>query len=101
MSNRNVHAWKTTNSDRETREVRAEKFGGRWRFQAKARGDEAWTYYDTPTDEDLAELRDVLWRKYQRKRLSFDDVAAIDKMIEQRGGLKPVETPEEQGLEEE
>lgn len=86
---RNVHIWKTTNEEGEKREVRAEKFGGKWRLQAKAKSEENWTYYDTPLLEDLLELRDVLWRKYQRKHLSWDDIAAVDKLIRDRGGVVP------------
>lgn len=83
---RNVHIWKTTTEDGEKREVRAEKFGGKWRVQAKVRGEEEWTYYDTPLVEDLIELRDVLWRKYQRKHLAWEDVAAVEKLIRDAGG---------------
>lgn len=86
---RNVHVWKTKTADGEKREVRASKFGKRWNLQAKIKGDEAWTYYDDPPLDDLLELRDVLWRKYQRKHLSWDDIAAIDRMIEDRGGAAP------------
>jgi hypothetical protein len=81
---RNIHIWKTTNEEGTKREVRAEKFGGQWRIQAQLKGETTWTYYDTPLLEDLVELRDVLWRKYQRKRIAFDDVAAIDELIRQR-----------------
>ena len=86
---RNVHVWKTKTEDGEKKEVRAERFGGNWRFQAKLKSEDNWTYYDVPTLEDLEQLRDVLWRKYQRKRLPWDDVASIDKMITDRGGVVP------------
>ena len=66
--------------------MRAEKFGGRWRIQAKLKHDETWTYYDVPLMEDLTELRRVLWNKYQRKHLAYEDVAAVDQMIRDRGG---------------
>lgn len=83
---RNTHVWKTTTAEGEKREVRAEKFGKRWRLQAKLKHDPSWTYYDEPLMEDLVALRDVLFRKYQRKHLSHDDLAAIEKMITDRGG---------------
>lgn len=86
---RNVHAWKTKTDTGEKREVRAEKFGGRWRLQGKLQSEENWTYYDVPDLEDLAELHDVLWRKYQRKRLPFEDVASVEKMIRDLGGEVP------------
>jgi hypothetical protein len=83
---RNLHVWKSATEDGERREVRAEKFGGKWRLQAKVKGEENWTYYDVPLLGDLVELRGVLWRKYQRKHLSWEDVAAVEKMIRDRGG---------------
>ena len=86
---RNQHVWKTKTAEGEKREVRAEKFGKQWRLQAKLKSDERWTYYDTPLLEDLVELRDVLFRKYQRKHLAWEDLAAIEKMILERGGELP------------
>lgn len=86
---RNVHVWKTTTEDGEKREVRAEKFGKKWRLQAKCKSDERWTYYDSPLLEDLLGLHDVLWRKYQRKHLAWDDVATIETMIRDLGGEVP------------
>jgi hypothetical protein len=79
---RNVHVWKTVTEDGEKREVRAERFGGKWRFQSKLKSEERWTYFDHPSVEDLEALRDILWRKYQRKRLPHDDVASIDTWLE-------------------
>ena len=89
---RNLHVWKTKTEEGEKREVRAEKFGKRWRLQAKVKGEENWTYYDTPLLADLLELRDVLWRKYQRKHLSWEDVEQVDRLIVEAGGEVP--TPE-------
>ena len=86
---RNVHVWKTKTEDGEKREVRAERFGGRWRVQAKVKGEENWTYYDAPLLEDLIYLHDVIWRKYQRKRLPHDDVLAVEKLIVEQGGEIP------------
>ena len=83
---RNTHVWKHSTEDGEKREVRAEKFGAKWRIQAKLKHDERWTYYEEPELADLIELRRVLWNKYQRKHLAFEDVAAVEKMIEDRGG---------------
>jgi hypothetical protein len=83
---RNEHNWKEVTEGGEKREVRATKFGGAWRFQSKLKQESNWTYHDVPSDEDLAALRDVLFRKYNRKRLPWEDVAAIDAMIEKRKG---------------
>jgi hypothetical protein len=63
------------------REVRATKFGGSWRFQAKTAGDLDWTYYERPLLEDLLALKEILVRKYQRRRASAEDVSSIQKLI--------------------
>jgi hypothetical protein len=89
MGTRNTHVWKHTTEEGEKREVRAEKFGGKWRIQAQLRGEDTWTYYDAALLDDLIELRRVLWNKYQRKHLAFEDVAAVDKMIRDAGGQVP------------
>ena len=83
---RNIHTWKHTTADGEKREVRAEKFGKQWRIQSKLKHEDRWTYYDMPLLEDLVELRRVLWNKYQRKHLAFEDVAAVEKLIRDMGG---------------
>ena len=80
----NEHTWKETTEDGDKREVRATKFGGAWRIQAKLKGEESWTYYDNPRIEDLRELREVLFRKYQRRRASFEELSAVEKMIRER-----------------
>lgn len=85
MGNRNIHVWKHTTEDGEKREVRAEKFGARWRIQAKLKHDENWTYYDDPEIADLIELRRLLWNKYQRKHLAYEDVAAVERLLRDRG----------------
>ena len=81
---RNLHTWKETTPDGDRREIRATKFGGNWRFQARLKGEESWTYYDKPRIEDLRELRDVLFRKYQRRRASHEDVTGIEAWIKRR-----------------
>ena len=77
--------------------MRAERFGGRWKFQSKLRSDVQWTYYDIPPVEELEELRDIVWRKYQRKRLPWDDVASLDRMLEDR--RPAADPPDEPGAE--
>jgi hypothetical protein len=66
--------------------VRATKFGGAWRFQSKTAGDLEWTYYEPPLLEDLLALKEILTRKYQRRRASIEDVASIEKLIQRQRG---------------
>jgi hypothetical protein len=78
------HIWKEKDPEGRKREVRAVKFGGVWRLQAKTEGDLEWTYYDSPALEDLLTLKDIIDRKYRRRRATADDVVAVDKLISQR-----------------
>jgi hypothetical protein len=78
---RNEHTWKETTPDGDKREIRATRFGGKWRIQARLKGEESWTYYDKPSIEDLRELRDVLFRKYQRRRATHEELIAVEAWI--------------------
>ena len=78
------HIWTDKDRHGKKREVRATKFGGAWRFQSKTAGELDWTYYDRPLLEDLSTLREILVRKYQRRRASTEDVASVEKLIQER-----------------
>jgi len=78
---RSQHIWTERNEHGSKREVRATKFGGVWRFQAKSSGDLDWTYYERPLLDDLLALKEILTRKYQRRRASSDDLASVEKLI--------------------
>ena len=77
---RSQHIWKRSERGSK-REVRATKFGGVWRFRAKTAGDVDWIYYERPLLEDLLALKEILVRKYQRRRASTEDVVSIEKLI--------------------
>jgi len=76
------HIWTEKDRHGKKREVRATKFGGRWRFQSKTAGETKWTYYDFPPLQDLLNLKEIIARKYRRRRATVDDVASIEKLIE-------------------
>ena len=78
---RSQHIWTKRDEHGIKREVRATKFGGIWRLQAKTAGDLDWTYYERPLLADLLALKDILFRKYQRRRASSEDVASVEKLI--------------------
>ena len=79
---RSQHIWKEKDEEGRKREVRATKFGGNWRLQAKTQDEPDWTYYgDDPPLADLLTLRDIVERKYRRRRASAEDVEALDKLI--------------------
>jgi hypothetical protein len=81
MAARNQHVWNEVTPEGEKREVRAVKFGGRWKLQSKLRGDGQWTYHDKPTLADLESLQDVIFRKYQRRRAAYEDVQEVGRML--------------------
>ena len=78
------HIWTEREQSGRKRAVRATKFGGLWRFQAKTAGDLDWTYYERPLLADLLTLKEILIRKYQRRRASSEDVASVEKLIEEQ-----------------
>jgi hypothetical protein len=80
---RSQHIWKEKDADGRKREVRVVKFGGVWRFQAKYTDENEWTYYERPLLDDLLALKDVVFRKYQRRRASAEDVDSIEKLLRQ------------------
>ena len=43
---RSQHIWTEKDDEGRKREVRATKFGGEWRLQAKTADEPDWTYYD-------------------------------------------------------
>ena len=81
---RSQHIWTERDAEGRKREVRATKFGGEWKLQAKTADDENWTYFDDPPMDDLKTLRDIVERKYRRRRASYEDVLSLEKMIADR-----------------
>ena len=85
---RSQHIWTQKDERGSKREVRATRFGGRWRLQAKTTGELEWTYYERPLLEDLLALKGILERKYQRRRASSEDVASVEKLIADQGAAE-------------
>ena len=77
----NRHAWTQKLEDGCKREVPVVKQGRSWRFQAKRADQERWTYYDEPLLADLTEFREIVFRKYQRRRAAYEDVLWADREI--------------------
>jgi hypothetical protein len=78
---RSQHIWTEKDAEGRKREVRVTKFGGAWRFQAKHADEPGWTYYDRPLLEDVVTLKDIVFRKYQRRRAAAEDLESIDKLL--------------------
>jgi hypothetical protein len=52
-------------------------------------GDLEWTYYEHPLLEDLLALKEILVRKYHRRRASAEDVGSIEKLIAAETAVEP------------
>jgi hypothetical protein len=78
---RSQHIWTEKDESGRKREVRVTKFGGTWRFQAKYADEPEWTYYNRPELHDLIALKDIVFRKYQRRRASAEDVESLEKLL--------------------
>jgi hypothetical protein len=79
------HIWTEKDQHGKKREVRATKFGGVWRLQSKVSGETEWIYYDFPPLQDLLRLKEIIARKYRRRRASIEDVVSVNKLIEEQG----------------
>ena len=76
------HTRREMTPEGEQRFVKASRMRGVWRVSSKLKSDEIWTHHDEDVSEaDLRNLRDVLWRKYQRKRVAWEHVAELDTLL--------------------
>jgi hypothetical protein len=80
----NRHAWTERTAEGIKREIRVIKPGGEWRFQSKRGEQDCWEYYEEPALEDLQSFREILFRKYQRRRAAFEDVQWADRELARR-----------------
>jgi len=80
----NRHTWVIRTDEGLKREVRVVKSGGSWRFQSKRADEERWTYFEEALVADLEEFREVLFRKYQRRRAAYEDVLWADRELARR-----------------
>ena len=79
-----LHDWRERTESGENRLWRATKHGGRWEFMSRLqRSEEGWTKHESPSASELRQLREVLFNKYQRRRIPWEDVVQIDGMIEE------------------
>ena len=74
------HEWRER-SEEGLRFWRATRHAGHWTFQTTLKTDPEWNPIDPVPREVWEDLRDVLWRKYQRRRASHEDVLLADQML--------------------
>ena len=79
-----IHDWRTRSETGENRLWRATKHGSRWEFMSRLqRSEEGWTNHEKMDINELKTFREVLFNKYQRRRIPWEDVLKIDNMIEE------------------
>ncbi len=75
------HEWRENTSEGDIRLVTATRQAGKWKLRARLKSEEDWTLLSVMTLEDLEYLREVLWNKYQRRRVPYEHVLEIDALI--------------------
>lgn len=86
-----IRAWRHTNGMRRAR--REPGISGRriilsgWRFQTTLKTDPEWEQIPHPDADLWLTLRDILWKRYQRKRGAWAIIEAIDKLCEKEFGI--------------
>ena len=86
-----VHTWKER-TEEGTLVYRACHHAGKWKLECAPkvgraeRDDVEWEHVEL-TRAHWVTLRDVLWRKYQRKRCPWRFIETIDKLLEEMPGM--------------
>jgi hypothetical protein len=75
------HEWREQTPEGLRRKVRATRHGPHWKVESATEPEWEWQVHDPPLKDDLEELREVLWRKYQRGRVPYGHVKELDKLL--------------------
>lgn len=76
------HTWRE-NTDEGVRFLRASYHASTWKLESQFKGEEDWVLHDPISIEEWKTLREILWRKYQRRRCPWELIARIDKLLEE------------------
>ncbi len=85
MTKNQTHEWHERTDDGRKRYWRGYWNSREWTFGVLEPDSEGWERLEKATPETWAALRDVLWRKYQRKRLPFKYIERVDAILEEFG----------------
>lgn len=75
----------------ERRYFRAGKFGRQWHVKTTLKSDADWEELNPVPQSILEALRSQLLNKYQRRRIPYEDVVTIDRMVVGAGGQTVIE----------
>ena len=76
-----THEWRENTPEGDVRLVTAKRHAGRWMLQSRLKSEEDWTRFNVIPLENLLYLREILWNKYQRRRVPHEHVLEIDALI--------------------
>ncbi|MES2997301.1 MAG: hypothetical protein V4733_10880 [Verrucomicrobiota bacterium] len=80
------HEWHENTEDGK-RYYRGNFQGGRWTvLTTTMKRDPVWDKVERPELDVWTALRDIVWKKYQRKRCPWERVADLDRILEEGGG---------------
>jgi hypothetical protein len=85
MTKNQIHEWHERGEDGRKLYYRGYWNSRQWALRVLEPDAEEWQDIPQPTPEQWLALRDVLWRKYQRKRLPFKYVERVDEILEDLG----------------
>lgn len=74
------HEW-NERTDEGKRFFRGNYHAQEWRILTMLKNDPEWERLEEPPEEVWRALRDIVWKKYQRKRCPWERVASIDKIL--------------------
>ncbi len=89
MTKNQTHEWHERVEEGGKRYMRAHWDSRQWRFQVLEPDAEGWARIEQPGAAEYLALRDVLWRKYQRKRIPFKFIERVDAILESLGVTIP------------
>ena len=81
MTKNQIHEWRVRDENGARRWYRGYWDSRAWRFASLEVDAERWEPVENPDLEIWKGLRDVIWRKYQRKRLPYKFVERLDAII--------------------
>lgn len=84
---RQSHEWyEQDETAGERRYFRARKFGNSWEIKTTLKSDEDWHHPDPVPLEILEALRAQLENKYTRRRVPWDHLVSVDRLVAAAGG---------------
>src|SRR5207253_857422 len=75
------HVWSEGEEDGVEGGARASRFGGVWRLRSERADEDSWTYYDRPLPADLLALKEIIEKKYRRRRATVEELLSLREMV--------------------